>query len=389
MNHKSTAVVSAVLTALLLAGCTSGTAVQETEKPTAESTTSAATETPTEEVTEPETTDPETAFLQETMGGKYLPIEQSIGYMGRWFEKEINGVTHEVTLSDGSSCYFLTHDTDSITVNFTVITSGKTPYFAYRIDGGEPVRQKITLPKINLPDSGYHVVSIIADGMTEGEGKWNNEIGFALRSVDAGEGTIKGLMPTGKTFLFFGDSITEGIRALNMNADSDGNSATNAYSWLCCQNLGVNLYNAGYGATGIGSVGSFNTLRNTVDHFSAKRGIDESFVPDAIVVNHGTNDGGMSGAAFQKGYKEAIEKIHTMYPNATVFAMVPFAQTHAADIREAVKDLAYVTLVETENWNISYTDGVHPNAAGAKIAGGKLAEAIRAKFGNDFFTEQK
>ena len=45
----------------------------------------------------------------------------------------------------------------------------------------------------------------------------------------------------------------------------------------------------------------------------------------------------------------------------------------------------YVYLVETQSWDITYTDGVHPNIAGGKIAGAKLANEILKVLGKDYF----
>lgn len=58
--------------------------------------------------------------------------------------------------------------------------------------------------------------------------------------------------------------------------------------------------------------------------------------------------------------------------------MIPFNQSHADDIRAAAKDYAWCGIVETEGWEISYSDeGLHPDAAGSKAIGDNLAEYIR------------
>ena len=111
----------------------------------------------------------------------YDILEESTPYfLGRWFEKEIDGVPHMLTTTDGAQVYFLMEGCTSFDLHFTDITNIRTPYFAYSIDGSEPVRQLITDPTVRLPDTDRHTVCIIADGMTEGEGKWYEEIGFAL-----------------------------------------------------------------------------------------------------------------------------------------------------------------------------------------------------------------
>ena len=309
--------------------------------------------------------------------------------MGRWFDKDIDGTPHKVTLTDGAHLYFMVENATSFDVVFTVITTGEEPYFAYSIDGGEPVRQHITEPTVTLPDTGRHTVRIIADGMTEGEGKWDQEKGFALRSVTPSEGgSLVGIRPTEKVIFFYGDSITEGIRALNMNATSDGNSATNAYSWQCAEALGATPYLIGYGATGILMTGSFHTMQNAIDYLSDGRPVDKSVTPDVIVVNHGTNDGGQDRKTFEEALTATLGHLRETYPNTPIVYLIPFNQAHARVIASAVESMDNAYVVETKGWRITYTDGLHPEAAGAKYAGEKLAAELKAIFGEDYFTEK-
>ena len=309
--------------------------------------------------------------------------------MGRWFDKDIDGTPHKVTLTDGAHLYFMVENATSFDVVFTVITTGEEPYFAYSIDGGEPVRQHITEPTVTLPDTGRHTVRIIADGMTEGEGKWDKEKGFAVRSVTPSEGgSIMGIKPTEKIIFFYGDSITEGIRALNMNATSDGNSATNAYSWQCAEALGVTPYLIGYGATGILMTGSFHTMQNAIDYLSDGRPADKSITPDVIVVNHGTNDGGQNRKTFEEALTATLGHLRKTYPDTPIVYLIPFNQAHARVIASAVESMDNAYVVETKGWEITYTDGLHPDAAGAKYAGERLAAELKAIFGEDYFAEK-
>lgn len=317
----------------------------------------------------------------------YIPTEDgALGFVGRWFTKEINRKPNHVTVSDGSEFYFMTDGASSFKIDFTVITTGKTPYFAYSVDGAFPVRRLITDSRVKLADKGKHTVRIITDGLTEGEGKWTDEKGFAFTGVSASEGTVTGIRPVNKIAAFYGDSITEGIRALSMDADSDGNSATHSFPFFCCAELGAVPYNAGYGATGIVSTGSFNICIKAIDFLTAGRPEDSGFNPDLIVINHGSNDSSCPSDIFSPGYAEVVERLHTKHPLAHIFAMIPFCQTHADDIRavcSSYKD--FVTAVETSDWAVTYTDGVHPDAAGAETAGIKLADVVLSVLGSDFF----
>ena len=384
-----------IFTVLLVAACLLPLAACDSSTPdeTAPDTPAVTTEAPTEPVTlSPEeqlAADP-TAYLSTvTYRDFILTGEDEPFYMGRWFDKDIEGNPHKVTLTDGAHLYFLIENAASFDVTFTVITAGEEPYFAYSIDGAEPVRQHITEPTVTLPDTGRHTVRLIADGMTEGEGKWDQEKGFAIRSVTPAEGgSIVGIKPTEKVVFFYGDSITEGIRALNMNATSDGNSATNAYSWQCAEALGVTPYLIGYGASGIIMEGSFSTMLNAIDYLSDGRPVDDDVKPDVIVVNHGSNDVGQNRQLFEEQLTVTLNRLREKYPEAPIVYLIPFEQTHSRVIPGVVEKMENAYVIETRKWEITYTDGIHPDAAGAKAAGDQLAAALTAIFGENYFKDQ-
>ncbi len=355
--------------------------------------------------TEPETTSPEDivqmedqAYLDSLDYRKFvLTDEETPHYVGRWFEKSVEGASHMVTTTDGAHLYFLVEGTAEIAVNFTVITKLELPYFAYSIDGGEPVRQHIDEATVTLPDDGRHTVCIIADGLSETEQKWARETGFALRSVEAGEGRIVGIRPDEKIVFFYGDSITEGIRALSMEANANGNSATHAYSWYTAQNLGATPYLIGYGATGLIQTGSFNTMLNAIDSLSRNRLVEDSPVanvtPDLIVINHGANDSGLPVADFDAALRTAVARLQEKYPGVPIIYCVAFleaenatVQAQGAAIDRLATEIDGLYVVHTGAWALSYTDGnLHPDAAGGKKAGDLLAEAILEIVGEDFF----
>ncbi len=388
---KLTLILALLLcTAMLLTSCQGGPSSYDTETYPDDTTSEAPTEAPTEPVTlspEEQLAADRMAYLSTvTYRDFVLTGEDEPFYMGRWFDKDIEGTPHKVTLTDGAHLYFLIENAASFDVTFTVITTGEEPYFAYSIDGAGPIRQHITEPTVTLPDTGRHTVRIIADAMTEGEGKWDLEKGFAIKAVTPAEGgSIVGIKPTEKVVFFYGDSITEGIRALNMNATSDGNSATNAYSWQCAEVLGVTPYLIGYGASGIIMPGSFHTMLNAIDYLSDGRPVDDSISPDIIVVNHGSNDVGQNRKLFEEQLTITLNRLREKYPEAPIVYLIPFEQTHSRVIPGVVEKMENAYVIETRSWEISYTDGIHPDAAGAKYAGEKLAAALIEIFGEDYF----
>ena len=307
-------------------------------------------------------------------------------FFGRWFEKEIDGVPHRVTTTDGAQLYFMTDGCTEITLDFTVISALETPYFAFSVDGSEPERRHVTDGKIELPDAERHLVTVIADGLTEREDKWKGEIGFALRKILVPEGgRIREAVPQNKTVAFFGDSITEGIAALAGAYTADQNSATASYPWFCAKELGVLPYFAGYGGSGVTVKGSFGAFYLAVDHLSADRTVDGSFTPDLIVINHGYNDLSSASSAFRSGLKKALARLQKTYPGVPVVYMIPFNGSHKADIQTVCADYENITIVDTDGWRIPTTDGIHPNRTGAQTVGKLLAAALTEIYGKEFF----
>lgn len=321
------------------------------------------------------------AYMDYALTGKNEPY-----FVGRWFEKEIDGKKHMVTVTDGSTLYFLVKGADSVDVSFTVITGSDIPFFSYSIDGAAPIRQAVTKSNITLPTKGRHTVRIIADGVTEHVGKWYDEKGFALREVTASDGgEIFGIRPKNKTIFYYGDSITEGICSLSHGYSSPNNSATNAYPWFCSEKLGVVPYYIGYGGSGIIKEGSFRPLDIAIDSFSFNTPATETSDPDIIVINHGTNDSDISDETFKDSLTSALKKLRKTHPNVPIVYMIPFAQTKASIITEVMKNIKNGYVVKTEGWGISTHDGLHPDSTGAKKAGEKLANELQKIFGKDFF----
>ena len=320
-------------------------------------------------------------YLDYELTGEKVPC-----YIGRWFEKEIGGKNHMVTVNDGSVAYFMTKNATSVNIDFTVTTGSDIPYYTYSIDGATPVRKSVSDGAITLPDTGRHTVRIITDGVTETVGKWIDEKGFAISAVTASEGgEILGIRPKDKVIFFYGDSITEGVCSITPGFYSSNNSATNAYPWFCSEALGTVPYYIGYSGSGVVMTGSFQPFGTAINAFSYTRLAEETATPDVIVINHGTNDSSATDAEFKTGLVAAINKLREKYPDKPIVYMIPFKQTKANIIREVMADVENSYVVETADWNIATNDGLHPTPAGAQVAGEKLADALKNIFGEDFF----
>ena len=318
---------------------------------------------------------------------RYTQITEPVGFVGRWFDSTISGTNVKSTINQGSELYFKVKNTTSINVNFIVNTAYKTPYFAYSIDGADMTRQLVTSPTLPTVSLDEHIIRVVVDGVTEAENKWIGEKGFAFKDITVDStGTVTGVLPKNKKIMFFGDSITEGIRVLNMNADSDGNSATAAFPYIASTNLNAISYRVGFGGAGVtkGGNGGVPSLINFIDNMTKNR-LAPYYEPDVIVVNIGTNDFDAATDVFKSQYTAVINRLLIKYSGTPLFIMVPFNGTRKSEITDITNNKKGVYMVDTTGWDISTTDGLHPDVAGSIKAGTKLSDYIISTLGRNYF----
>ena len=318
---------------------------------------------------------------------RYTQINEPVGFVGRWFDSTISGTNVKSTINQGSELYFKVKNTTSINVNFIVNTAYKTPYLAYSIDGADMTRQLVTSPTLPTVSLDEHIIRVVVDGVTEAENKWIGEKGFAFKDITVDStGTVTGVLPKNKKIMFFGDSITEGIRVLNMNADSEGNSATGAFPYIASTNLNAISYRVGFGGAGVtkGGNGGVPSLINFIDNMT-KNKLAPYYEPDIIVVNIGTNDFDAATDVFKSQYTAVINRLLIKYSGTPLFIMVPFNGTRKSEITDITNNKKGVYMVDTTGWDISTTDGLHPDVAGSIKAGTKLSDYIISTLGRNYF----
>ena len=318
---------------------------------------------------------------------RYTQINEPVGFVGRWFDSTISGTNVKSTINQGSELYFKVKNTTSINVNFIVNTAYKTPYFAYSIDGADMTRQLVTSPTLPTVSLDEHIIRVVVDAVTESENKWIGEKGFAFKDITVDStGTVIGVLPKNKKIMFFGDSITEGIRVLNMNADSEGNSATGAFPYIASTNLNAISYRVGFGGAGVtkGGNGGVPSLINFIDNMT-KNKLAPYYEPDIIVVNIGTNDFDAATDVFKSQYTAVINRLLIKYSGTPLFIMVPFNGAKKSEITDITNNKKGVYMVDTTGWDISTTDGLHPDVAGSIKAGTKLSDYIISTLGRNYF----
>ncbi len=315
-------------------------------------------------------------------------------YYGRW------DLTHQgkaITVNSGS------HVTASfmgsgISAKFDTGGNSKTnmPTVAIKIDDGDVVEKEIsaTLELATGLPSAMHSVTLFVRGMNEGDERWTPPLvsstvflGFTV----AGGNIVPTPRPVRLKMEFLGDSITEGV---NLHSSGPQGQTTpnwrtdgpRGYAALTAINMKAEWRQVGFGRQGltIGGNGGVPKAQDAFDWFYS--GVPrDTWQPDMVVINQGTNDGGAAGQTFAPLYAAFLGLIRTAYPSAKIVALRPFGGAFATEIsaqvatRKAGGD-AKVYYVDTSGWTAGadFTDGVHPNQAGSVKIADKLTTALQA-----------
>jgi lysophospholipase L1-like esterase len=113
----------------------------------------------------------------------------------------------------------------------------------------------------------------------------------------------------------------------------------------------------------------------------------EIMEPDIIVIEYGYHDqnAGETSAEFTTYYTTLLDLLSSHYAGAVLFCLIPFKQSFASEIRAIAASRENCYLIETVDYDISYTDTAHPNEAGAEEIATRLSEDIIKIMSKNFF----
>lgn len=321
-------------------------------------------------------------------------------FMGRWELRNINEQNVMYTGYQGSKIYFVVKNTENITIELLDLNGVCT--IAYKVDGKEFVRTTSSIIKISKLDKQFeHFIEIVVAGLEKETYIWTNDTGFALKIIQVDDGgVIKAISKKGRKILFYGDSITAGYCLYGTDSATQNGAEVN-YVEQCCTLLGADNIRCAISGIGLFRQPSSknvpnmlgNTDSNIVTTYTKNSPIDlfrknieeEGIEPDFIVVNLGTNDGAIDDETFKEGYISMIKRIEQKYPGTEIFCLRPFNGSKKTPILEATKECTNCIYVDTKDWKITYTDGIHPDLNGSKIAGEELADFLLKYFGKSYF----
>jgi lysophospholipase L1-like esterase len=177
--------------------------------------------------------------------------------------------------------------------------------------------------------------------------------------------------PGGPRLEFYGDSITQGVRALSADPESVGADGTRSFAYLTARAFGATAYQVGFGRQGIARPGNGQVppgLDSFGWNFAGSRA-ERVEDPHVVVLNLGVNDETLT----TEQYGDYLSRVRSTYLTSKVVALSPFSGKHAATIEAAVKaaDDESIHYLATDGWITpdDCTDGLHPSVEGhAKIA---------------------
>ena len=325
----------------------------------------------------------------------YAELEgEEYGFMGRWFDYEhSDGNTYKATITPGAEMFFKVSGTTKVDFKLNCNSNlHDVPYVAVSVDGCAPERVRTHRTSAVTIASGLdaqkeHYIRVIVDSFSSSQGsRWTQGNGLIFDKVTVDEGgIITGLMPKNPVVAYYGDSITEGLAALSTEGQgmyTTSSSAINAYPFTASHLIGAVSHTSGYGSTGITiekGLGNVPDCITVIDNMIQDTPIVMPEL-DAIVVNHGHNDlnASVSDEDFAKGYREVLVRLREKHPDTPILAVVPYAQRYVEAIKGVVEELDddNIYYISTADWEYTTTDGVHPDAAGGKALGTRLAAEI-------------
>lgn len=311
---------------------------------------------------------------------KYQPTDliKFASRTGRWTVKKINNMPTLYTTNLGSYLRFKISNAKKCQITILPNQNSLSPsqVFAFRIDSGKWQRAQASLEKIDIPlDSTLHTIEIMAAGNTDIDEVWQGNEGFAIKNIYLDNGEIMAA-PQRPVVNFIGDSITAGCWVVGNHPAADYRPETN-YAGICADLLNVDSVRIAYSAGGVLRPATGGVP--TADVFLGKIDAQTSWTPnhpDLNVINLGVNDRRFPLAQFIAAFDLFIQQVKLTFPHTPLAIMIPFSQTFASEIRKIATKHA-CSIIETKTWHHSFTDGLHPDQAGAIAEGKMLAQALQ------------
>ena len=287
----------------------------------------------------------------------------------------------------GASFETVVSGTTSVSANFLFSPQGfgLTPKIAVSVNGGNYTRKNmadsVVLASGLNPNNSY-TIKVVYDGPDPWDNVWEHSRTITLKdlTLDSG-GSYIPTSNTKKNILFVGDSITAGVYSLSSNPEELGSSAIESYPTEIAKRLNINDYRAGFGGAGVTKPGIIGLKVQDYVQLDMKE-IRSNDNIHTVVMVVGTNDNPFDTdpAVFKTAYQSLISKVRELYPTQRIYLVdIPTGNgSWSVPLKELVAENPKCTFIPTVGWQsqISTTDGLHPDANGAKKLGQLISDAM-------------
>ncbi|NVY96260.1 endoglucanase [Lactobacillus sp. DCY120] len=298
---------------------------------------------------------------------------------GRWAQTEHGAYTTNL----GAQLWTQIEQSSQVTFNFSSAANNAGVWLAYQVDDQPMQRCDLTQMPLTLTfeSDKTHLVQIFYSGNTIQDNVWKRHEGLYFDGLTLDpQGKAQPVQPDGPALTFIGDSITAGSWLHGKTAGRDycaeNNYAAQIARRLNCEDLRIAYPGAGIVQPGTGGVpvaGQF--FQEVAAGYPWKPQVSA-----AVIINLGTTDKKVNELEFRAQWEHFLQQIRLAYPKTPLIVLVPFSQRHAAVIREEAAEYPQTQIIETAAWPISYTDGLHPDAAGTKVIVERLLPLVQEIF---------
>lgn len=307
-------------------------------------------------------------------------IKSQTQVVGRWAIKSIHGIVTLYSTNLGSEIRFHVKHSRFISCHFFSNGNpfGAVQTIAMRVDHTAWQRFSTThMPATIQFDQSEHLVEIMLVGNSDLDDVWYEQQGFALTNLSVSDGAKVWPAKARTPVTIIGDSITSGCW-INGHQPSVDYAAEANYAAICSDILNLDICRISYSAAGLLRPGTGNvpTAPQFIDHIDHTTPWLPSRPTKLVILNLGVNDRQFSATEFEQRLVSFINQVQSMFATQIV-VLIPFAQTFAPVFRRVVPLFNQTKLIETKDWKLSYTDGLHPNLRGSLVAGQQLARALR------------
>jgi len=272
------------------------------------------------------------------------------------------------------------------------------PHLWIQVDGGAMIEAPVDRHlRVDALTDGEHIVKVTFKSAMDEQNRWYLPLASVVSFIGATVEEPAALPADERRIIeFIGDSITEGIWAdLGFAFRQDNvldqfnrvytNDSLATYASLTAEMLGMRPIFQAYGAVGLTRTGSgcvpragllYPYVFDTVPYTGEK--------PDVIVINHGTNDLNAGSEEYIMRYREYIDIVRGINPDAEIICLPPFGGYHHDDVAAFVEEYNAghekpLHFISTRGWIPK--EPSHPLRDGHRTVAEHLAPLIRGIIG--------